>query len=478
MLSPEHQELLSAHFDGELASEERARVDTLLNESQEARELLQEFDEISAAVRNVDVPALPDGLRDAVLAQIRPAAPKPLARRPRWHRWAAPVLAASLALTVAVFLQQQVQQPATDLRVADHVISASPAELDDSIQPGDLSESAETALAFSAVTESSPAQPEATRSLSPLETDAMRLSSDAPDGLSTRLFPYGSQPVPGETRSLLVQQGDIPVVVNYTVVDVEKAAGQMRVFLSGNGIHHIVTTTPPEKPDVTGNEIENAPDARYVALLVDAPQDQVVAALNDFDSIQEVVDVDADYVEVSNSFGVEAEALPYRMQQKWEANDESLLPRMEASRQRNAAPGSAVGGEARKQEPASRMTTQGTARPAAPSPSAGALATETTNGVVDSPASAPKPRQLTQTATAGMAVQMAVSEQEVRQLMERQYHRRRVAESYPQSAATAPARPPAPPEPEPLETDGLGSQQGLSSRRVKLLLILQDQSDQ
>lgn len=184
-----------------------------------------------------------------------------------------PVLAASLALTVAVFLQQQVQHPATDSRVADHVMPASSAELDDSIQPGDLSESAETALAFSAVAESSPAQPEATRSLSPLETDTMRLSSDAPDGLSTRLFPNGSQPVPGETRSLLVQQGDIPVVVNYTVVDVEKAAGQMRVFLSGNGIHHIVTTTPPEKPDDTGNEIENAPDARYVALLVDAPQD-------------------------------------------------------------------------------------------------------------------------------------------------------------------------------------------------------------
>ncbi|QDU35835.1 hypothetical protein Mal4_01170 [Maioricimonas rarisocia] len=481
MLSPEHQELLSAHFDGELADDERARVDALLNESPEAREVLQEFDEISAALRDIEVPETPDGIRSAVLERIAktaPAAPQPRSRRPAWQRWLAPALAASLALMVAVWVQTRPPLSPTASPMADAVTTAPELE---SLNFG--------AAGMEAATEAAPgamaffeneglAPNDETPRFTELSANGIAApAAGASAALSERLFPNGSHPVPGETRSLLGQQGEAPVLVNYTVVDVEKAAGRMRVLLSQNGIHEVAARSRPSDVEETPARREVQEEQRLFALYVEAPQDQVVAALNDFDGIREVVDVDADYAELSDNLAVKAEALPYRMQQKWMAAEQSTV------RSQSAPP--SPGNPATPEAPVAQSFG------ATPAPRQNGLAGEkpvdapAQRGGVGGGAGSDDPgrgegnlRQLKRNLSAGGGVQMQVNEEQLEKLMLLRTHKRRLTESYQLALPSAPARPPAPPSPEPLDSEPTATEQGLNGRRVKVLLILQGQADQ
>ncbi|MFG0331867.1 MAG: anti-sigma factor family protein [Maioricimonas sp. JB049] len=474
MLSPDHQELLSAHFDGELADEERAQVDALLVESPEARELLQEFDEISTTLRDIAVPDTPGEIRAAVLERIAatvPPAPKPSSRRPAWQRWLAPALAASLALVVTVWVQVRPRPAPTASPMADAVTTpANPEHLN----PGAAGMEAATGITPETLAFADEAGGEvASGGQGAILGD---LSGGAATGLSERLFPAGSRPVPGEIRSLLGQRGEAPVLVNYTVVDVEKAAGRMRVLLSQNGIHEIAATR-----QATANEGEAAPrresleEDRLFALYVEAPQDQVVAALNDIDGIREVVDVSADYAELSDNLSVKAEALPYRMQQKWIAAEQSALRSQPApSSSASPAPSEPPLATSDGVTPAPRQGSRDAAKPGDAPAATGAGGT----GAGSKAAAKEQLGQVARELSVGGGVQMQVSEEQLEKLMLLRTRKRRLAESYQLTLPHSPDRPPAPPAPEPLDNDSQATDQGLSGRRVKVLLILQDQSDQ
>ena len=66
-------ELLSAYLDGELAPEERARVESRLASDPEARHLLEELRAASKALQGLPSAAIDHSLREAVLERVAKA---------------------------------------------------------------------------------------------------------------------------------------------------------------------------------------------------------------------------------------------------------------------------------------------------------------------------------------------------------------------------------------------------------------------
>lgn len=93
-------ELLSAHLDGEAAPEERARADAHLAACAACRATFEDFRTIAQASTRIEIPEIPEGLRERVMAAVAPPAPP----RRAWIGAAASVAAAGLVAT-AWYLQ-------------------------------------------------------------------------------------------------------------------------------------------------------------------------------------------------------------------------------------------------------------------------------------------------------------------------------------------------------------------------------------
>lgn len=100
-----------------------------------------------------------------------------------------------------------------------------------------------------------------------------------------RLAP-GTRVDPGEIIHHLATQGDEAVVIEYTVVDVRKAAGELEVLLRKRGIETLPAVdresgeSLPKKGDA-GNK-EAGSETGMFAIYVEADNDQLAAALKEF----------------------------------------------------------------------------------------------------------------------------------------------------------------------------------------------------
>ena len=118
----------------------------------------------------------------------------------------------------------------------------------------------------------------------------------APASGLPRLAP-GTRVDPGEIIHHLATQGDEAVVIEYTVVDVRKAAGELEVLLRKRGIETLQTVdresgeAQPKKGNA-GNK-ESTGETGMFAIYVEADNDQLAAALKEFraqPSALEVID--------------------------------------------------------------------------------------------------------------------------------------------------------------------------------------------
>lgn len=118
-------------------------------------------------------------------------------------------------------------------------------------------------------------------------------ASAAPSSLP-RLAP-GTRVDPGEIIHHLATQGDEAVVIEYTVVDVRKAAGELEVLLRKRGIEPLPAVdresgeSQPKKGDA-GNK-EAGSETGMFAIYVEADNDQLAAALKEFRAQPSSLDV-------------------------------------------------------------------------------------------------------------------------------------------------------------------------------------------
>jgi anti-sigma factor RsiW len=81
MISDRARELLTAYVDGELTPRQRLRVERLLCQSAEARNLLSRLEEDAARLRNLSVPSLDHDLSGPIIKAIRDRRLRPGRRR-------------------------------------------------------------------------------------------------------------------------------------------------------------------------------------------------------------------------------------------------------------------------------------------------------------------------------------------------------------------------------------------------------------
>ena len=212
-------DLLSAYFDGELSSQNRAEVERLLQASSEARRELDEIGALSQLLRSLPSDAAPDELAPSVLQRaerdsLLPAAQSETPVSGRTRAWAIVVggLVATTAATFLVMSQINTGLPEVDFAPLKTSALEAPAE------QGAVKTSAADARPNSEVADvGAPAQTPARV----LEPNNLRNAK-----IGERFF---------ETSS------DRVAIVEVTVVDVKKAFGEFQVLLMKNSIPQIVT---------------------------------------------------------------------------------------------------------------------------------------------------------------------------------------------------------------------------------------------
>jgi len=344
-------ELLSAYYDGELSAEERLRVEAWLEQNPKAREILTHFSELSTLVGQAGTLSSHElkhvaaqSLQERVLSRV--AAPLPSARFARtWQRWGIALLAAAASLTLVVFLippgrrNQPVAMntgvqnaPLPDVMVASEIAEtkeASPKLLRTAAEAVRGQADAVTAPAADERTpmkkmaadsafapapgqapEPAPASTPAPGS-SPVPIPGPRVAADAAKsgaGASQRAMPApsvtapqlpqlapGTRVDPGEIIHHLATRGDEAVVIEYTVVDVRKTAGELEVLLRKHGIQTLRAEARENAGDRESGGAAKpkaaAEDSGMFAIYVEADNDQLAAALKDFRALPTSLDV-------------------------------------------------------------------------------------------------------------------------------------------------------------------------------------------
>jgi hypothetical protein len=306
------EELLSAYYDGELPPEERARVEAWLEEHPQGRQLLNQFSELSGLIgRSGEFTAAERGeveqrqLQSRVLASLTPAPVR------RWwlrslNRWGIAVgaLAATLLLVVALGPGRPNVDQVVNVGVSDPSRDLAPMAAPAMEPPSPIAitvrEAAEAppspksgptmtkAMPAPTMAPASPFGPPAARSaerVSPAKGTSpaadLDMAGDRKDSLENRrgqlpILTPGMKVDPGEILYSLASDGGEAVLVEYTVVDVRKAAGEMEVLLRKHGIQSIPATGKNEPAKKVG---EAAP---FFAIYVEANDLKLAAALKDF----------------------------------------------------------------------------------------------------------------------------------------------------------------------------------------------------
>ena len=232
-------DLLSAYFDGELSSQNRADVERLLQTSSEARRELDEIGALSQLLRSLPSDAAPDELapsvlqraeRDSLLSAVQPETP--VSGRTRAWAIVAGGLVATTAAAFLVMSQINTGPPEVDFSPLKTSALEAPAK-----QGAVKTASADARPSPEVADVGAPVQPPARV----LEINDLRNAK-----IGERFFKTSSDRV---------------AIVEVTVVDVKKAFGEFQVLLMENSIPQIVT-----KKDLladAGNESRDGRDADY-----------------------------------------------------------------------------------------------------------------------------------------------------------------------------------------------------------------------
>ena len=273
------EELISAYLDGELTGDQRRSVEKFLEDDPSAREVLEDYSDVSQMIRELPRPAAPSDLRETVLTGIRaasrPAASQPVAVSTRSRRlyWIASASAAVLIGVIAFPWLGDLRQDAALREIAGTPESMTVAN-NDAVdeQPGHTGGIA-APQAEALWPESAPPGRSRASNASTSVVDAERLRP---------ILDSVDLPIPGEKLHDLVSDGDEIILVEYTVVDVQNMFGSVQVVLAENGIERFGDSEAEADKDATD---------RLYGIYVDAPDETLLAALDAIQTLDGVVSV-------------------------------------------------------------------------------------------------------------------------------------------------------------------------------------------
>lgn len=278
-MQPHDEELLSAFHDGELHGDDRQAVERLLAESAAAREAVEEFAEIRTALHALPRTSAPADLQSTVMRQLRtsqpvvaPPPPPPRRRHPSL-RWIVSA-AACLTIVVGVYSLSQFVDPARHAAVEGVARTDAPA-------PGmPPPESYSEAVGLDTATPAPPrgAAPDAALAMNAPQFDVVDLER------LQSLIADGELPAPGELIQDLHQIDDQLVLIEYSVVDVQRMLGQVEVILEEHGIRRITQSGE------IGEPVAGSPGEMY-GIYVDAPSEQYVKAVAELELLDGIVAV-------------------------------------------------------------------------------------------------------------------------------------------------------------------------------------------
>lgn len=315
---PNGSELLSAYFDGALTAEERAQVDRALAEDGGIRERLAEFSELSGLIRGAGTVSDEElrraggsVLRDRILAQVSAGAAGGAGRKRLFSlsRWA--IAAGALAATIMVvglLTVPRVQSVAVNSKfeaapggaiMPDAVTTETYAEFHTGTRMSGAAESvrAKEHMDAASLKRNGTAGEKARSSGAPVGAGVVRMAvpvrgdveSPATDPMplgtleTLPSFAPGKEVDSGELISHLTSVGGEAVLVQYTVVDVRRARGEMEVLLTRHGIR---TLPPLEEGEAKSRDLlKDGVDPQTVAIYVEASGDQLMAALDEFKTV-------------------------------------------------------------------------------------------------------------------------------------------------------------------------------------------------
>lgn len=354
MSAHDHDEQLSAFYDGELPVEERLEVERLLTANAELRGALNIFTDISHRLSDLadDIP--PVDLRDTVLdrigrsvatASLPVSTPAPVSSAVNKPRFWMPLLlaSASLVLLVAMVLPliQSVQDqqilvmnapesaPAMTMnREADRgaidapmaapattvpMTAVSPPALMADALHGQASMKEVHAPLVAHSIASHPADVGASTYSDSVDQDwtdsRLEEADDEGAGPSAFLADLERQRglKPGEIVSHLIESSEGLWIVEFMVVDIQRGATEFEVLLKQNGIIPIGDATAPGQtesgvaatPDTGFPVIAQSPDTPLKAILVDSEINALNSAINDSQKLEEVVNWSLEPLEFS-----------------------------------------------------------------------------------------------------------------------------------------------------------------------------------
>lgn len=259
-------ELLSAYLDGELSPAEREQVERRLDSSPELRDQLDDLREVGRRVRSLDQPSAPDDFYAGVLQNLREAAvARPeVAARPRRSRravWMSSTAAVAACLLLAVLVvRNSPREAGTGLLVHEMQVT------DGSVRLG-------IDVSATAVTEGID------------EAPSVQVVSLSKAQIQQKLGEFSRPPVPGNTLSYLRQAEGIPLLVEFTVVDVMESMDQVQVLLR----QHAVDANSGEQVLTT---LDGLPGDQLTAVYLELNESQMAHLLQEVPALNAVAYVD------------------------------------------------------------------------------------------------------------------------------------------------------------------------------------------
>ena len=303
------EELLSAFHDGELPDPERQSVEDRIAEAgSEARELLDDYAELSNSLRSLPTSQAPPDFRDVVMRQVQGLSDvrsKPTAaqrsRRPLLF-WTGGT-AASLLIAVGLF---QLVNSRHDFSAMSDVELAenSDATTAPAMEMAYAQEVADSAAVGLTAPAESP-EPVSIASEADSMLDDAPLSIAANDNrLLNLLRSLAEAPDVGEHVDVVQEVGGELVLIKFQVVDVIKAYGEFQILLDQIGI---------ERVNSEGDEFSDddlLAENRLRGIFLEASNDEMLAALEGMSSTGSVVLADTSGVDMASALGVDRNEIP------------------------------------------------------------------------------------------------------------------------------------------------------------------------
>lgn len=331
------EELLSAYLDGEVSPDERDKIQQLLQDQPEIQAKLDQLKTLREQVRALPRLRAPEGFVTSILEQVeshseRSSQPKrptsfftemrQLGRRPL----AAVVVVVFVSITLVYQWNQVTQQAENRSFIVDNAADSFSIEFaEQELEQAMLVTSAQqnSLAAGAAVPMEMPEFPKpANRTAVPLtladskQTESFALSMSSSDiqapkvvalkreTIQQHLESLAESPDVGDELSILTSRDESPILVDFTVVDVQKSLGTLQVLLKNHNVEQIELDDQAKELNSSNSASPFDANQKMVAVYLHLAEPELENVLN------QVVALDATLIvpeEDSLSFGIKPE---------------------------------------------------------------------------------------------------------------------------------------------------------------------------